>query len=201
MVTIGVLSLQGSVSEHCACLRRIPNVACIEVKTREALAQADAMILPGGESTTIAKLLDFFGLTDPLRERIRQGMPVWGTCAGMILLAKDLVDEPAHLAVMDITVRRNAYGRQIDSFCREVCIPAVGDRPVPLVFIRAPWIERAGPDVEVLCKLNGHIVAAKQKNMLATSFHPELSTDLSFQNYFVHMILQGSEKQCFAHQQ
>lgn len=190
MVTIGILSLQGSVAEHLTAFRKIPDVNCVEVKTLEALAQVDGMVLPGGESTTIAKLLNFFGLMQPLRERIKNGMPVWGTCAGMILLANNLVDEPAHLAVMDITVRRNAYGRQIDSFCQSVNISQVSKKPVPLIFIRAPWIEKFGEDVEVLCKLNGHIVAARQGNMLATSFHPELSDNRAFQNYFVKMIKQ-----------
>lgn len=191
MVTVGVLSLQGSVAEHIAAFGKIPDVKCIEVKTLEALARVDAMVLPGGESTTIAKLLNFFGLMQPLRERIKNGMPVWGTCAGMILLANDLVDESAHLAVMDITVCRNAYGRQIDSFSRQALIPSVSEQPVELIFIRAPWIEKVGAQAEVLCRLNGHIVAARQGNMLATSFHPELSEDCAFQNYFAKMIKQN----------
>lgn len=188
MVTIGVLSLQGSVAEHIQCLNRLPDVKGVEVKTTQALAQIDGLILPGGESTTMGKLMCFFGLTEPLKQRILEGMPVWGTCAGMILLANNLVNEPAHLGVMDITVRRNAYGRQIDSFTTNVILPDISDREIPLVFIRAPWIENAGPDVQVLCRLNGHIVAARQNNMLATSFHPELSEDLSFLKYFAAMI-------------
>ncbi len=188
MVTIGVLSLQGSVIEHMQCLNCLPDVHSVEVKTSDALQKVDALILPGGESTTMGKLLHFFGLMEPLKKRILEGMPVWGTCAGMILLAKHLVDEPAHLGVMDITVRRNAYGRQIDSFTEKVSLPDISEKEIPLVFIRAPWIEAAGPDVQVLCRLNGHIVAARENNMLATSFHPELSEDLSFLRYFVSMV-------------
>ena len=115
MITIGVLSLQGSVIEHVRCINRLPDVQCIEVKTLDALQKVDGLILPGGESTTMGKLLHFFNLMEPLKKRILEGMPIWGTCAGMILLANNLVDEPAHLGVMDITVRRNAYGRQTAS--------------------------------------------------------------------------------------
>lgn len=188
MITIGVLSLQGSVIEHVRCINCLPDVQCIEVKTLDALQKVDGLILPGGESTTMGKLLHFFNLMEPLKKRILEGMPIWGTCAGMILLANNLVDEPAHLGVMDITVRRNAYGRQIDSFNTKVTLPEISDKEIPLVFIRAPWIEKAGANVEIVCELNGHIVAARQGNMLATSFHPELSNDLSFQKYFVSMV-------------
>lgn len=188
MITIGVLSLQGSVIEHVRCINRLPDVQCIEVKTLDALQKVDALILPGGESTTMGKLLHFFNLMEPLKKRILEGMPIWGTCAGMILLANNLVDEPAHLGVMDITVRRNAYGRQINSFNTKVSLPEISKEEIPLVFIRAPWIEKAGANVEIVCELNGHIVAARQGNMLATSFHPELSDDLSFQKYFVSMV-------------
>ncbi|MFQ8600594.1 MAG: pyridoxal 5'-phosphate synthase glutaminase subunit PdxT, partial [Oscillospiraceae bacterium] len=116
--------------------------------------------------------------------RIRDGMPVWGTCAGLILLAREIIGEPPHLGLMDITVRRNAFGRQSDSFAETVEIPAFGPSATPLVFIRAPWIESAGPEAEVLCTLHGHIVAARQQNMLVTSFHPELTDNLNVYRYF-----------------
>lgn len=189
MVKVGILSLQGSVIEHRRCLERLGGVEVIETKTQQALQTIDGLILPGGESTTIGKLLNQFGLMNPLRRRILDGMPVWGTCAGLILLAKHIVNEPVnHLNVMDITVRRNAYGSQLDSFTATAHIPAVSPADVPLVFIRAPWIEAAGEHVEVLYRHEGQIVAARENNMLATSFHPELTEDLSFHRYFVRMI-------------
>lgn len=189
-LTIGVLSYQGSVEEHLTCLEQLEGVQAVPVKTLSALEQVDSLILPGGESTTISKLLDIFGLAVPLRERIVAGMPVWGTCAGMILLAKEIVGEPAHLGVMDITVRRNAYGSQLDSFSQPAVIPEISEQPIPLTFIRAPWIEQAKePEVQILCRLNGHIVAAKQKNMLVTSYHPEVTDDLHSHEYFKKLTL------------
>ena len=187
-LTIGVLSLQGSVIEHDRALSRFENVRVLEVKTRDSLEKVDGLILPGGESTTLSKLLTLFTLMDPLRERILSGMPVWGTCAGMILLAREIVGEPPHLGVMDITVRRNAYGRQIDSFRTLANIPEVSDHPLPLVFIRAPWVEAVGEKVTVLCQNEKRIVAVRQKHMLATSFHPELTDDTSFHRYFLTMV-------------
>lgn len=187
-VTIGVLSLQGSVAEHMQMLRQIEGVTPLEVKTLEALEQIDGLILPGGESTTISKLLRMFDLHMPIKERILAGMPVWGTCAGMILLAKEIVGETAHFGVMDITVRRNAYGTQLDSFTQKVVVPAFSDQPIPLTFIRAPWIERVNSDaVNVLCQLNGHIVAAQEGNLLATSYHPEITDDLTTHRYFAQL--------------
>ena len=191
-VTIGVLSYQGSVAEHLHCLSQLPGVTAAPVKTLEALEQVDGLILPGGESTTIAKLLDIFGLMEPLRQRILDGMPVWGTCAGMILLAKEIIGEPAHLGVMDITVRRNAYGVQLDSFTERVLVPEIWQEPIPLTFIRAPWIEHADESrVQILCRLHGHIVAARQGNMLATSYHPEITDDLHTHAYFAAMCTCG----------
>lgn len=189
MKKIGVLSYQGSVEEHMKSLGRLDGVEAVEVKTLAALESVDAIILPGGESTTIAKLLNIFCLAEPIKERVKNGMPVWGTCAGLILLAKNIINEKAHLALMDITVRRNAYGRQLDSFGCDALIPAVSEKPVPLVFIRAPWIENVGNGVEVLCEVDSHIVTARQGNMLATSFHPELTDDLAFHKYFADMII------------
>jgi 5'-phosphate synthase pdxT subunit len=187
-LTIGVLSLQGSVIEHGKALSRFENVRVLEVKTQETLKEVDGLILPGGESTTLSKLLTLFSLMEPLRERILSGMPVWGTCAGMILLAREIMGEPPHLGVMDITVRRNAYGRQIDSFRTLANIPEVSDHPLPLVFIRAPWVEAVGEKVTVLCRNEGRIVAVRQGHMLATSFHPELTDDPCFHRYFLTMV-------------
>ena len=139
---IGVLSYQGSVIEHIKAINSLENAVGVEVKTLEALNSVDGLIIPGGESTTIGKLLDIFGLKEPLKKRIEDGMCVWGTCAGLILLAKNIVGEKPYLDVMDITVRRNAYGRQIDSFNTNHVIEEFSDKPIPLIFIRAPWIER-----------------------------------------------------------
>lgn len=188
MKRIGILSYQGTVAEHKNILSKIENVEPVEVKTLDTLNSVDALILPGGESTTISKLLNIFGLMEPLRERIKNGMPVWGTCAGLILLAKDIEGENAHLKVMDIAVRRNAYGRQIDSFRANAVIPEIDISPIPLVFIRAPFIKSAGKNVQVLLKIDGNIVAARQDNMLATSFHPEFTDDLRVHKYFIDMI-------------
>ncbi len=169
-------------------LRQIEGVTALEVKTLPALEQVDGLILPGGESTTISKLLKLFHLHAPIRERILQGMPVWGTCAGLILLAKEIVGEEPHFGVMDITVRRNAYGTQLDSFTQRVVVPEFSPEPIPLIFIRAPWIETANSErVRVLCQLNGHIVAARQENMLVTSYHPELADDLATHRYFADL--------------
>lgn len=190
---IGVLSLQGSVREHISMLSNIKNVKPLEVKSLPSLESVDGIILPGGESTTISKLLIDFGLFEPLKQKIKQGLPVWGTCAGMILLAKDVIDENPHLDLMNITVRRNAYGRQINSFTVVEDIPAISEQRIPLIFIRAPWIENAGKDVEVLCYLDKHIVAAKEKNMLVTSFHPELTNCLAVHQYFIEKMIRVGE--------
>ena len=184
---IGVLALQGSVIEHVGLLNKLPDVKSIEVKTLRDLEAVDGIILPGGESTTIGKLLKDFSLLEPLKARIQNGMPVWGTCAGLILLAKNIVGESSHLGVMDITVRRNAYGRQLDSFSSLETVPAVSESPIPLVFIRAPWIESVGRNIRTLLSINEHIVAAQEGNMLATSFHPELTDDVTFHEYFADL--------------
>ncbi len=184
MTTVGVLALQGSFAEHLKALVKIPGVLAIQVKNQEDLARVDRLIIPGGESTTIGKLLDRTGLKQPLVERIRQGMPVWGTCAGMILLAKEVVGEEPHLGLMDISVRRNAYGGQLASFRLETEIPSVAPEKIPLVFIRAPWIEAAGKKVEILAQYDGKGIAARQGNLLVTSFHPELTDSIAFYEYF-----------------
>lgn len=189
MPRIGVLALQGSVIEHFEMLSRIDGVIPVEVKKEDDILEIDGLIMPGGESTTIGKLLKDFKLKLPLIRSVEEGMPVWGTCAGMILLAKRIIDEQYfHLGLMDIEVRRNAFGSQLDSFKTSIMIPEISENELPLVFIRAPWIETAGRGVSVLAEYNGKIIAARQNNMLATSFHPELTDDLSFHRYFADMI-------------
>jgi 5'-phosphate synthase pdxT subunit len=188
-IKIGVLALQGSFAEHLAALRQLKNVEPLAVKTRSTLDQVAGLILPGGESTTQAKLLKEFDLFEPLQQKINSGLPVWGTCAGLILLAKEIINESADLQVMDITVRRNAYGRQMSSFMTKTLIPEISDQPLPLTFIRAPWIEKVASNVKVLCQVNSRIVAVRQANLLATAFHPELTSDLSFHRYFVEQLV------------
>lgn len=189
MKTIGVLALQGSFREHLKMLGKLSDIKPIPVRTLSELNEADGLIIPGGESTTIGKLLRDFELLEPLREKINNGLPVWGTCAGMILLANSIVGgEPVHLGVMDITVRRNAYGCQLDSFSTKIIVSEVSKEPIKAVFIRAPWIEQAGKSVNVMASLDGKIVAARQNSIIATSFHPELTDDLSFHRYFVSLI-------------
>lgn len=185
---IGILALQGAFIEHKYMLDKL-GVQSFEIRQKKDIEEPfDGLIIPGGESTVIGKLLRQLDLFEPLKKMIENGMPVFGTCAGLIVLAKDIEGEDSHIAVMDIKVRRNAYGKQIDSFSQDAVIEKVSQNPIPLVFIRAPWIESAGDNVEVLCRLNGHIVAARQDNMLVTSFHPELTDDLSFHKYFIGMI-------------
>ena len=189
MLKVGVLALQGSVSEHIDMLSGIDNVLPVKVKTIEQINEVDALILPGGESTTMGKLLVAFNLLDSLKKRIIDGMPVWGTCAGMILLSNKLLPKThTHLAVMDICVRRNAYGSQAASFETTAIIPSISSDPIPLAFIRAPYIESVGKQVEILCRVDNNIVAARENNMLATSFHPEVTNNDSVHRYFVGMI-------------
>lgn len=188
MLKIGVLAFQGSVEEHIASLSKIDGIVPCKIKDENFLNEVAGLILPGGESTTIGKLIKDFNMAEPIVKRIREGMPVWGTCAGMILMAKGIVGENnVHLGVMDILVRRNAYGSQLDSFSAKLRIPEVSQEELPLVFIRAPWVEEVWGDVKVLAVLDGKIVAVRQGNMLATSFHPELTDDLSFHRYFAEM--------------
>ena len=185
---IGILGFQGAVIEHQRHIEQLGQEAVV-VRYTEQLAEIDGIILPGGESTTMGKILNRTGLMEPLRGKIQGGLPVWGTCAGMILLAKELVnDSVTHLGVMDIAVRRNAYGSQIDSFATKKVIPEVDPNEIELVFIRAPYITSVKEGVNVLCELDGHIVAAEEKNMLATSFHPELTDNTAFLKYFVSKI-------------
>ena len=188
MTTIGVLALQGDFREHREVLERL-EVAVPEVRLPRDLPGLDGLILPGGESTTIVRLLGTSGLLEPLRRLARDGFPIWGTCAGMILLAKrlDASGIPA-LEVMDIAVRRNAFGRQVDSFEADLSIPILGDPPFHAVFIRAPIIEQVGPGVEVLARLaDGTPVAARQGRLLVTAFHPELTPDLRLHRFFLQI--------------
>ena len=183
---VGILALQGDVREHARAVESAGGTAAI-VKRPDELADADALILPGGESTTIGKLLDRFDLLDPLRDRAAGGMPVYGTCAGVILMAKDVVgdqDAPHRVGVMDIAVRRNAYGRQVDSFESELDVAGLRD-PFTAVFIRAPVIERAGPGVEVLASHRGHPVLVRQDGLFGSTFHPELTPDHRLHELFL----------------
>ena len=184
---IGVLSLQGAFIEHENMLKKL-NVDFFEIRNKEDIQRDfDGLILPGGESTTMGKLLRELDLFDDLRGKILNGLPVFGTCAGMILLAKTLSnDERKHFALMDIEVKRNAYGRQLGSFYTLDEFEGIGK--VPMVFIRGPYLENVKDNVKVLSKVNGNIVAVKQDNMLATSYHPELTDDTKVHEYFINMI-------------
>lgn len=187
---IGILGMQGAIAEHQEILLQIPHTKTRIVKTAKDLDCIDGLILPGGESTAIGKLLDYFSLKEILRQKIISGLPVFGTCAGLILLAKNIENETnTHLATMDITVKRNGYGSQLDSFSTNLLIPTIDkNMPIPLVFIRAPYITKTGKDVQILATLDNKIIAARQKNMLVSSFHPELTNDLRFHQYFLSMI-------------
>jgi len=189
---IGVLGLQGDFQEHLAAVRGVGAVA-IDVRKPEQLAEVQALIIPGGESTTIGKLADLYGISEPIRERARDGMPVWGTCAGAIVLAKHVRGRPQPLlGLMDITVERNAFGRQVDSFEAELRIDSLGEAPFRAVFIRAPKITDVGRGVEVMARLeDGTIVAAREGNLLVTSFHPELTGDARFHRYFCGLVREG----------
>lgn len=187
--TIGVFALQGDVREHLRALTELGATA-ISVRRPSELAACDGLVLPGGESTTMYKLARAFDLFEPLRARIKDGLPAFGTCAGMIMLADRVLSGTADqetLGGLDITVRRNAFGRQVDSFEEDLKFEGLED-PVHAVFIRAPWVEKAGPDVEVLAEAAGHPVAVRQGPLLATSFHPEVGSDLRLHRLFLAMI-------------
>ncbi len=189
---IGVLALQGDTREHLAALREA-GATVSTVRRQSELDAVDALVIPGGESTTMSLLLREFGLLDPLRRRLVDGMPAYGSCAGMILLAREILDvgepgrEASPLGAIDMTVRRNAFGRQVDSFEEDIDVRGL-DGPVHAVFIRAPWVERVGPDVEVLARAGQHIVAVRQGRVLATAFHPEVTGDLRVHKLFVEMV-------------
>jgi pyridoxal 5'-phosphate synthase pdxT subunit len=186
--TVGVLALQGDVVEHLAALER-SGAQAIAVKTPADLERVDGLVIPGGESTTVMKLLERFGLATPIVDRVRKGMPLWGTCMGMIVAAHDVagIEQPT-LDLIDITVRRNAFGRQNESAEIALPIPALGPDAFPAIFIRAPWIERVGPGVKLLASRDGHGVMVREGNVLGTSFHPELTHDPRVHAYFLKMV-------------
>ena len=193
--TIGVLALQGDVREHRAALEAA-GARTIALRRAGELDDVDGIVIPGGESTTMSRLLRVFDLLDPVRSRLGEGMPAYGSCAGMILLASEVLDtrpDAEHLDALDITVRRNAFGRQVDSFEEDLDVRGVEGGPVRAVFIRAPWVERTGPDVEVLATVPtgpaaGRVVAVRQGAVFATSFHPEVGGDLRVHRLFVDAV-------------
>jgi 5'-phosphate synthase pdxT subunit len=204
---IGVLALQGDVREHLTALTA-SGARATTVRRPAELSEVDGLVLPGGESTTVSRLLDIFELLDPLRERLAAGMPAYGSCAGMILLAGKVLDgrdDQHQLGALDMIVRRNAFGRQVDSFEEDLDFTGVDGAPVHAVFIRAPWVESAGPSVEVLARVSddpdvpggeaaaGRIVAVRQGAVLATAFHPELTGDTRVHRLFVEMV-EGSRE-------
>jgi pyridoxal 5'-phosphate synthase pdxT subunit len=185
---IGVLALQGAFREHRWMLER-SGVTAVEIRKPGQLDDVAGLIIPGGESTTIGKLMVQWGLMEKIQTRVSQGMAVYGTCAGMIMLAKEIIDsDQPRLGLMDVTVRRNAFGRQRESFEATMLVPEFGTEPVQAVFIRAPYIERAGENVEVMAIVNDKIVIARQDKMLVTAFHPELTNDDRIHKYFISMI-------------
>jgi 5'-phosphate synthase pdxT subunit len=188
MITIGILDLQGAVKEHIDKINELHGAEALRVKDGKVLEVIDGLIIPGGESTTIGKLLRDFDMLNPIKKKIEDGLPIWGTCAGMIILAKRIIgSDYNHLGVMDIEVRRNGYGTQLDSFITDEIVEGVSEETIPLVFIRAPYAEKVNEGVKVLCKLDNKIVACRQNNILATAFHPELTEDLTMHNYFYNM--------------
>ena len=182
----GVLALQGDFREHAGAFAEL-GAWPVEVRTPEDLARVDCLAIPGGESTTISKLAFSAGLVQPIRERVGAGMPVLGTCAGMIVMARRVLDGEALLEVMDITVRRNAYGRQVDSFEADVDVEGV-DHPVRAVFIRAPMVEEMGEGVRVLAEHEGHAVVLEQGNLVVASFHPELVGETRLHEYVLRKV-------------
>jgi 5'-phosphate synthase pdxT subunit len=201
-----VLALQGDVREHLTVLRE-QGAEAVTVRRPEELAAVDGLVLPGGESTTMAKLARRFDLLEPLRSAVGAGLPVYGSCAGMILLADRILDAPADqetIGGLDVTVRRNAFGRQVDSFESDLALEGIEGGPMHAVFIRAPWIEEAGDAVEVLGRVvggaaDGRIVAARQGNLVATSFHPELTGDHRVHALFVDVVRHHLRKQDTMH--
>ena len=192
---VGVLALQGDFREHIRALNHC-NVEATEVRRVSELEKIDALIIPGGESTTIVSLAKTFEIFDPIKKRIASGMPTYGSCAGMIMLADHIVaakDGQETFGGIDITVRRNAFGRQVDSFETDISAPAISSTPIRAVFIRAPWVEKIGKGVEVLASYEGsdsnaHAVAVRQDHLLATAFHPEITDDYSVHRYFLEKV-------------
>ena len=192
---VGVLALQGDFREHIYALTHC-QVEAVEVRRVSELEKIDALIIPGGESTTIASLAKTFELFEPIKKRLASGMPTYGSCAGMIMLADHIVaakDGQETFGGIDITVRRNAFGRQVDSFESDILAPAISGSPIRAVFIRAPWVEKVGKNVEVLASYEGsdgvaHAVAVRQDHLLATAFHPEITDDYSVHRYFLEKV-------------
>ena len=197
--TIGVLALQGDVREHVRHLEAA-GAAAVPVRRPSELDAVDGLVIPGGESTTMSTLLRVYGMDEPLTERLGAGLPVYGSCAGMILLASEVLDtrpDATWFSAIDVTVRRNAFGRQVDSFESDLVIDAFGPDPMRTVFIRAPWVERVGDDVEVLATVRAsddreHVVAVRQGTALATSFHPEVTDDVRVHRYFVDLVREAT---------
>jgi 5'-phosphate synthase pdxT subunit len=197
---VGVLAVQGDFAEHASMLRRAgadlgQHVDVREVRTPKDLEGLDGLIVPGGESTTIGKLIVAYGLEQPIRQAAQHGLPVWGTCAGMILLARDILGgEPdGRIGLMDLSVQRNAFGRQLDSFETDLAFQGL-DQPIHAVFIRAPLVERLGEQAQALAHLpDGRVVAARQANLVATAFHPELTPDTSLHRWFLGLCANGAQ--------
>ena len=189
MVRVGVLAVQGAFIEHSHALERV-GLQSVEVRLPEQLDHVDGLIIPGGESTTIVQLIDIYKFRDSLKAKSKNGFPIWGTCAGMIVMASQLTDKrPDPLKLMDIVVTRNAFGRQVDSFEADINVAGMNDGPFRAVFIRAPIVTKVGRDVEILSQLdNGNAVAVRQENLLATAFHPELTNDSRMHLLFAKMI-------------
>ena len=189
MVRVGVLAVQGAFIEHSHALERV-GLQSVEVRLPEQLDHVDGLIIPGGESTTIVQLIDIYKFRDSLKAKSNNGFPIWGTCAGMIVMASQLTDKrPDPLKLMDIVVTRNAFGRQVDSFEADINVAGINDGPFRAVFIRAPIVTKVGRDVEILSQLdNGNAVAVRQENLLATAFHPELTNDSRMHLLFAKMI-------------
>ena len=199
-MNIGVLAVQGDFAEHIAILRTI-GVDAREVRLPEQLEALDGLIIPGGESTTLSRLMSIYHLREPVAQLAAAGRPVWGTCAGMIMLANEITEQdPVPLGLMDIGVRRNAFGRQVDSFEQPLQIAPLEPEPYNCIFIRAPVVVRVGPSVEVLARLDdGRPVAVRQENLLATAFHPELTKDTRVHQYFAELIKANPPAASFTH--
>ncbi len=191
-LTIGVLALQGAFQKHIEMLERC-GVRAITVRTADELSQVGGLIIPGGESTTVGKLMVRYGLDKKIAEAAHQGMPVYGTCTGLILLAKEIVgsDQP-RLGLMDVTVLRNAFGRQVDSFEADLRIDDIGPDPVRAVFIRAPYVTEVRNDARILARCDGRIVLVRQDNLLGGAFHPELTDDTRLHEYFIGMVRESA---------
>lgn len=191
---IGVLALQGAFAEHVAALRAI-GVEAVEVRLPAQVDEIDGLIIPGGESTTMRRLIERWGMREPILALAGRGAPLFGTCAGMIVLANEIEGgEAPILPLLDVTVQRNAFGRQLDSFETELAVPLLGDTPVHAVFIRAPIIDRVGPGVDVIAKLDdGRIVAVRERNIVATSFHPELAGETRFHRLIATMAAEHAD--------